>query len=558
MNKKCWIYQGAYMNTNIMKKHEINIKCDKNKKIVLCLLILTILGFALRIIACYWGYPYQLHPDEATIVENAIDMISRNSWEANVYNRPDHFEIKCCAVLFQVVSYLKYGVGADVAFTNHTMAFYLIARAYTAFFGTLMIPLVYMMCEKLKKGAGIIAAFITTFYPLFIINSGYATPDIVLATIVLAVAYVSMLYLEKPTLKKVVFMSVLTGIGITVKYTCAICCIWIAIIVILDAIRSKKYKLIMQYGIIAMIIVFGTTFFMAPNLFTNITETIQTLRIEARSVHIGADGLGFWGNFKFYITEFSEYCIGTLTIVIGVFYLIKQKKMKYVSMGLGILFWICTSVLALHWDRWGMPMYVFFVILMALGIHTMCNWAMQKLTLDESGWKKILYTMVYALGVFICACIMIFGVSTTKSCVLSQTRILALEYCLEEGITAQNSIYDGYTPFMLDGVKTISIMLDSEGKICLTEEQQDAEYIIISGTMYNRYYAEEERYAETVAMYDAIQEQCELIKIYESCGFTVKSGGIVNSIINNIVFIFTDMDDLTAGTTIQIYKVPSD
>ena len=148
---------------------------NKNKKIVLILVGITIAGFVLRLIFCFWGFPYQFHPDEHTIVDSAIDMLSRHSWEAFVYNRPDHFEIKCNAILFSVFSWLKYGMPAYEAFEAHRAAFYFIARVFTTIFGTALIPLMYMTVGKILKSdkihvqrAQILPAAMTAFSPNFI------------------------------------------------------------------------------------------------------------------------------------------------------------------------------------------------------------------------------------------------------------------------------------------------------------------------------------------------------------------------------------------------------
>lgn len=100
-------------------KSNFNANCTS---VLLALLILV--GALLRILTCYWGYPYQLHPDEGTIVNSALDIIRRFSYEPSVYNRPNHFEIKLCALIFQVSSYILYHTNAVSAFSEHRMTFF--------------------------------------------------------------------------------------------------------------------------------------------------------------------------------------------------------------------------------------------------------------------------------------------------------------------------------------------------------------------------------------------------------------------------------------------------
>ncbi|MCC8164378.1 MAG: glycosyltransferase family 39 protein [Lachnospiraceae bacterium] len=529
----------------------------KQRRTLLILIVFMLIGFGLRIAACYWGYPYHLHPDEPTIVAKAIDMISRHSWEANVYNRPDHFEIKCCAVLFQIVSFLKYHVSADVAFSSHEMAFYLIARGYTAIFGTLMIPLSYLLLEKCKKGSGLIGAGIVTFFTIFVEHSAYATPDIVLTFMVMLEAYISLLYLDKPDKNKVIAMSIVAGLGITVKYTCAICCLYIAFIVIYDCMKRKSYRKIFVWGLLAVGVVLFTCFFMAPNLFTNISSTISTLKKEARTTHLGADGLGTFGNFCYYLRTFMKNIGNEIIVfeVIGLAYVLKSKNRNCICIILGVLFWVCTSILALHWERWGMPIYIFYVLVAALGISYAFD--LLKSLAERIPQRSIIKSVQILLICFVCLLgvdIMLSGITKTMNKLSTDTRLTALDYCKENGITSDNSLADGYTPYKMKGSGTVPVNLDEDGMIVLGEDQANASYIILSSNMYNRYYAEPERYSSQVKMYDAIQEQCELIAKFSPTSYK-SSSWLFQDIVYKLKYICNYDEDTSSGNTILIYRI---
>lgn len=170
---------------NRIKRSIFNIS---NKQLVFLIALFTIAGFILRVLCSFWGFPYQLHPDEPTIVDNTIDMLSRHSWEAFVYNRPDQFEIKCNAIIFTAFSWLKYHMPAHEAFASHTGAFYLLARLFTVFWGTAMIPLMGAFVGKILKSdciktryAQLAAVGMITFSAIFVQHSSLATPDIPLA-----------------------------------------------------------------------------------------------------------------------------------------------------------------------------------------------------------------------------------------------------------------------------------------------------------------------------------------------------------------------------------------
>lgn len=517
---------------------------SKNRGI--CFLIcLTAAGAVLRIAACFWGFPYPLHPDEPTIVNNAMDLISRRSYEVNVFNRPDHFEIKCCAVLFQIVSYIMYHTRADAVFEGRAMVFYLIARGFTAVWGTLMIPLAFLILERMKKNAGLVGAALVAFFPLFVQHSAYATPDVVLTFMVMLVTWLSMLYLEEPSRKRLTCMCIAAAVGITVKYTCAVCCIWIAFVVCVNCVREKRYLKIVSDGAYCILITFAGCFFLAPNLFTNIRMTISTIAAEARTEHLGADGLGFWGNLGYYIRIFMRDAgwENLLFLAAGAVYCLKERKKGFFT-GMGVLFWLCTSALALHWERWGMPVYAFFILCTALGI----SYAFD---LPQGVHRKALRVLAGILSAVVVCNYVISGVLIAQGALTTEARVDAISFCRENGITAENTLYDGYSPFALSSPATLPAELSPEGEIVVPE---GIRFLIMSSKMYERYYDEPERYAAQTALYDAVQEQCALL--YEEGGaYCAHSVFAFKNVAYGIAGLLGHDWDTPNGSVIKIYKV---
>ena len=216
----------------------------EKRTVIWILALITLGGLVFRLASCFWGYPMALHPDEFTIVDNAIDMLRRHSWLAFVYNRPDQFEIKCNAALFAVASRILFGVPAYEAFETHYMAFYVIARGFTSLFGTAMIPLAAFLAgrmakEENRKLTHLITAFLFAFSPILVEHSAYATPDIVLTFFVLLFALLAQLYLESGKVIWLWLSVVVTGIGISIKYPAAILCLMIAAMVIFRCVRER-------------------------------------------------------------------------------------------------------------------------------------------------------------------------------------------------------------------------------------------------------------------------------------------------------------------------------
>lgn len=529
------------------------------------LIVLTIIGGGLRIACCFWGYPYQLHPDEPVIVDNVIDMLSRHSWEAYVYHRPDQFEIKCNAIIFNIASWIFYHVPAYEAYEFHKGKFYLLARLYTSFFGIIMIPLMSVFVGKLlshdklsaksKRCIQLLAAGFTTFSPIFIQHSAYVTPDIPLACLSLLIAYLSFYYLENGSSKILSIIAILTGISITIKYPAAIMCLYIAFIVIYRSVKEKDYKKILTDAIISICVILATLFIIAPNLYTDFHEVIAAFLDEASPTHLGADGLSFFGNLKYYFDEILR-TMGVITGIffcVGLIFLVTSRTIYHVGLAISGIYWVCLSILPLHWLRWGMPMFIAYVVLVAVGI----VWLLEIIERRLAERRILHKALKCAIGIgimLVSVNAVVSGIVVTKWSLMEDTRVAAMDFCEAEGITVDNSIYEGSTPLETgygNGPEFEKFMLAEEG-IRPIEQYATKQYYVLSSSFWSRYIADEERYSEQVEFYTSLDNNFPLV-------YTQSGAGYQSSIyeIQNIIYgirYLNESQSLT-GNKIDIYDL---
>ena len=536
-------------------------KETKSRRILWILIFVTVLGGILRCIYCFRGYPYQLHPDEHTIVNNAIDMLSRHSWEAYVYNRPDQFEIKCNAFLFHIFSWLHYHVPAYEGFELNGGIFYVIARLYTTLFGTAMIPLMYLTVGKIlkkdsisKQNVQLFAAAMIAFSPLFIEHSAYATPDIVLTFFILLTAYISAEYLETGKRWTIYAIALITGICITIKYPAAIVCSYIAFIVIYKCIKDKKgFKEIFILGMSSILIILAAIFVIAPNLYTDFGNVVSTFITEARPNHIGQDGLGFFGNMRFYFKTILE-SMGILSgplFLAGCGFLIKNRKASHFPLLISGIYWVCLSVLSLFWVRWGVPMFLTYIILVSIGL----VWIWDLLQKQDKG--RYLVTIPAVLMALLITNNLVTGIKITKWSTVKDTRIVAMDYCEENGVTAENSIYEGYTPLAPDagpGAQFIAFQMEEDG-IKPQERYIAKKYLVISSSFKKRYLNEADHYPEIAAVYQEIDKQYPLIYSIDSEDYKASPWEIPN-ILYGFQYIFAENGP--TGLPIYVYDLEPD
>lgn len=130
----------------------------------------------------------------------------------------------------------------------------------------------------------------------------------------------------------------------------------------------------------------------------------------------------------------------------------------------------------------------------------------------------------------------------------TDTRLTALDYLETVQITPNNSIYEGYTPFHPNGFKTI---FDED-----FESNEDIHYIILSSLIYERYFAEPERYADEISFYNHIRHRHQLIMWFEP---TPPAKHLFEKI-DDLLFYAQHggrgtMLDCYIGPTIEIYQV---
>ena len=531
--------------------------------------IVIVIGGLFRIWSCYWGYPLPLHVDEPTIVEKTIDMLSRHSWKAYVYNRPDQFEIKCNAFLFTVVSWIKYRVPAYVAFKTHEMPFYLTARLYTALLGTALIPLTSMIIGKIAgpmpvqtKIAQISGAFIVAFSTIFIRHSAYATPDIPLTFFIAVFTYLFLSYLETGEHRIFVWSCVVIGIGITIKYPAAVLCIPLAFMVIYRAvIIDSKPSVIVKFALEGMLFICLTIFIVAPNLYTDAGKVYTTLLREARFTHLGADGLGFTGNFLYYARTAMDN-LGWESVAlacIGIFSIIKSNLKQKFLLVICVVFWICISILPLHWVRWGIPIYFFYNLTVAIGIGVVANYYVSDNTKGSMVKKTggvILYGLASLLSVLMLLNIFISGCAVTKSNLLTDTIISAKKYCDRNGITKNNTLYEIRTPFALKSgffnqiVRSFNL---EKSKIKIKKEYRHKKYLMFSNSFRERYLKDPARYKKEIAVFKGINKKYKLLYKKIPDGNYLQQSEIINNIRYSLQYLCSRYK--TSGLTIFIYQL---
>lgn len=522
----------------------INLSRYKNQS-VLWLLLIVLCGGFLRFFGADWGLPYHLHPDEWTVVDSAIKMLAKGDFKPGVFMRPDHFEIYGNAILFSAYSNWLYDVPAHKLFEYDTSPFYFLARCFTAFWGTAMIVVAYKIGEEVRKRSGVFIAFFVAFMPPFIHMSHFATPDVPLTFMLMMVTWGAVCYLKKPDYKNVIVMGAFTALAVTIKYPGAIASLLIFLVILLKT-GKNNLPVFFLHGAIALVTISLVILIFAPTLYTDYDRVIAAFTKEARSEHLGADGLGYWGNVSYYIRRFAGYS-GLLFIgvfCVGVLSVMKRRELYTFPLFFGVIYMFVLSYIPLHWNRWALPMYIAPLFIAGVGLRA---------TVDYLQAKKNRFLSIAVITVIVVVA-MNFMVSSFVVCGnfgIEDSRVASRKYCIQNQITQTKTIFEGYTPFE---AKKPSRLFDhfkiSDGK--LRAGDRSKQYVIISSFMYDRFKGEPKRFEKENKIYNLLEEQFVTVKEFKNNNVAYSLFSLVN-ISNKMRYLF-NISSSYSGPTIKIYK----
>ena len=231
------------------------------------LLSFIILGTFLRFNGIFWGYPYVLHADEGAIVNRAISMVEKGTFEAPGYETPGNIIKKISSIAFKAFSSLRYKTSffsPEINSKNRAI-YHVITRCISALFGSLTILLVYYIGRFRSEILGIIMAGLFAFFPIFVKHSHYGVPDITLTFFVCLVMLFGLKYTRHNTYFNVGLMSIALALGTVEKYPSLFSFGMVALVIVVY--NYKKIKILIKQSIFSIFVYILTMFLISPNLF---------------------------------------------------------------------------------------------------------------------------------------------------------------------------------------------------------------------------------------------------------------------------------------------------
>ncbi len=479
-------------------------------KEILLLIFIFILALLIRSIGLKHGFPLLLHPDEGVILDLAFFKTKEGYfYPGNPGNfiRPNQILYSLNYLFLNVMSYLRFGENFAARYQLYELNFYHYARLLIAFMGAMIPVITYLIGKLFKPSFALAASFVFLVFPSYVLHSHYITPDIPITLFTLIVIYFTLRYLIKNENLSLYVAVIFAAINTAEKYPGLLSLIIIFTGILIKAFEKsdptskQQIRLVIKQVLTVSLVFLLTLLLVAPNLFLHFQMVKTGFLFSSRTTHAGADYLDFFGRLRFYINSFASWSniLAIFWLAAGCFALIKWRNKYTLLFFYGVFYWICLSVLSLHWERWALPMYITPLFLIAIGISFLWN---RYKTIPKMKLVTVIIISLFFVQQGIAA------LYTSISLGYTDTRILALDYAQTNGITPENSLYEGYTPFQKrQAPKTI--FSDYE------DQKNDYKYIILSSRMYDRFFQEPRRYAEEVSVYERIRKNHRLLATFE-------------------------------------------
>lgn len=328
-----------------------------------------------------------------------------------------------------------------------------------------------------------------------------------------AIGLLSMKYMETGRMKHIVWACVMLGISVTIKYPAAIMAAYIALVVMVRSVRDKEARRILPRAALCVLVTAVTVFVIASNLFWDVQQVITIIRHEARPSHLGADGLSPKGNLLFYLESIAAVLgySGAVPAILGLVYILLHRKKEHAPLLLPALFWVCLSMLKLHWVRWGIPMFVGYLLLAAIGGAWLVHITRK---ISRKPVRIISLVLVIMLIVLCGANMVITCVSHSLFASAPSSYDVGNTLLREMGITPENSIFEAYTPFALDnpvnGAQYDRFTFEG-GRVVPKAEDKNKLYFITNPSYWDMYAKQQELYPLATPTYNTIREQYEMV-----------------------------------------------
>ena len=468
-----------------------------------------------------WGLrgdlPWAYASDEGEFAVMAIRMAALGDANPHWFGHPGSTVLYPLAALFRVGNAIEAGhsplapdaelaarVGGDPG------RYFWLGRLISVFFSVASLPLVFLIGRRAyDEPAALVATWLAVLSPLALEHAQMLRTDSAGLFFGSLALWLCLRVLDQPSMRAHVLAGLALGAAIGTRYflVTIVPVLLIADLVVLRraaAPRAQRRPLL-RCVLAALACVALGFFVTTPYFFFDFSTVLANLEHEARSEHLGADGLGFAANLRWYLTDAlpSSMSLPTLALAgLGLLHALWRRNVAALLVALSVTtFLLAISSGNLHWQRWLIQVLPLLAILAAGALATIAGAVARRLGGGRAAAAALLLVLTVLLSFGPALAYVRFSLVQGKP----STRVAARQWMVANLAPGSRIAADFYTAPLHDSalVADYHFALAADGSL---EDYRRAgyDYLMVSDAIYGRYQLEPKRYPKEVAFYETL------------------------------------------------------
>lgn len=485
-----------------------------------------------------WGIrkdlPYTPEVDEPTFAFPAARMAASGDLNPGWFGHPGSTMIYPLAGAYHLWHATAYGghlLSADprtfAAFESHGAPFYLLGRLLSVAYALMAVRLVYKIgCRAFNQRVAVLATAWCALYPLNLAHVQMLRSDaagLFFATLTL---WLCLQVYDRPSRRHLALAGLALGLGVSTRYFLAVLAPVLVVATLLGHRRERSDLGSATLAAASGLLVAGATFLLStPYFLLDFATAGKHIMAEARTTHLGADGLTPLGNLVWYLTVAFPSTMGwpqvALAAVGVTLVLVRRRAPQLLLLGGAAVFLAGVSAQALHWPRWIIQILPVMSLVAADAL-------LSGLAVAKSlGLAPIARQGLLVIGVVVASWLPILE-STQQNFRHAgySTRVEAREWMIANLNPGARVAQEWYTAVLAGTGFDVDERPALASHRTLEDYRREGyDYLLVSSSMYGRFQAEPARYPAEVGFYRRLHEELPLVS--EFVPAPLKAGPVV-------------------------------
>ncbi len=493
-------------------------------------ILVSIVGFALGV--HLWGIrqnlPFVPEIDEPVLVTRAVRMAASGDLNPGWFGNPGSTVMYPLAALYRTWHAVVHrgmffhpDPNLQATFDSNPSEFYLLGRLLTIAYAVMSIPFVYRIGRRaFGERAGLIGLWFSVLPSVAVAHAQVVRTDSAAVFFGMLSLWLCLRLYDRPTTGNHVVAGLTVGLSIATRYfTVAL----IPLLLAVDSLILRRQAsqsgvpratwLGIGAGLLAIAVAFALS---TPFFFLDSATALSDLALEARSTHLGADGLSPAGNFSWYLTRAIPLSITwpqAMSAALGVALVVwKRQPPQMLLLGFVVTFLAGISLSPLHWQRWVIQILPLLALFAAHALDQASTYLSARLRPTPPAQAISIATALLLISAWPVYQLILFDVRQASR----STRILAREWILQNLPAGSRIAQEWYAaPLVGAGFDVLERFSLAEDRTLDDYRQDGYRYLVTSSAIQGRYLAEPERCPSEVAFYQALFAEGHLLQQFE-------------------------------------------